>query len=64
MQSLGPSSVFLCVLDLVEWACLPEINHSECTRLRSADSNVSGNRCQSDCRHRGREFDELKDGTL
>ena len=27
------------------------------TGLRSAVSNVSGNRCESDCRSRGREFD-------
>ena len=26
-------------------------------RLRSAVGNVSGNRCESDCRSRGREFD-------
>ena len=27
------------------------------TGLRSAVCNVSGNRCESDCRSRGREFD-------
>ena len=27
------------------------------TRLGSAVGNVSGNRCKSDCRSRGREFD-------
>ena len=27
------------------------------TGLRSAVGNVSGNRCESDCRSRGREFD-------
>ena len=27
------------------------------TRPRSAIGNVSGNRCESDCRARGREFD-------
>ena len=27
------------------------------TRPRSAVSNVSGNRCESDCRSRGRKFD-------
>ena len=27
------------------------------TRPRSAVSNVSGNRCESDCKSRGREFD-------
>ena len=27
------------------------------TRPRSAVGNVSGNRCESDCRSRGREFD-------
>ena len=28
-----------------------------CTGPRSAVGNVSGNRCESDCRSRGREFD-------
>ena len=27
------------------------------TGLRSAVGNISGNRCESDCRSRGREFD-------
>ena len=27
------------------------------TRPRSTVGNVSGNRCESDCRSRGREFD-------
>ena len=31
--------------------------HCTSTGLLSAFGNVSGNRCQSDCRSRGREFD-------
>ena len=34
------------------------IYHTDkCTGPRSAVGNVSGNRCESDCRSRGREFD-------
>ena len=33
-----------------------EHEHS-CTVPRSAVGNVSGNRCESDCKSRGREFD-------
>ena len=32
-------------------------NTTETTGPRSAVGNVSGNRCESDCRSRGREFD-------
>ena len=31
------------------------ISSNSCTRLRSAVGSVSGNRCESDCRSRGRE---------
>ena len=30
--------------------------HSHCTWPGSAVGNMSGNRCESDCRSRGREF--------
>ena len=33
------------------------ISNGEITGQRSTVSNVSGNRCESDCRSRGREFD-------
>ena len=33
--------------------CIP----TDSTGPRSAVGNVSGNRCESDCRSRGREFD-------
>ena len=33
-------------------------------RPRSAVGNVSGNRCQSDCRYRGREFDPSWPGPI
>ena len=34
-----------------------DISDPKYTRLRRVVSNVSGNRCESDCRSRDREFD-------
>ena len=45
-------------LDLLSLLILgPKSTEGEVNGLRSAVGNVSGNRCESDCRSRGREFD-------
>ena len=41
---------------LITWLLMLKLR-SEQTGPRSAVGNVSGNRCESDCRSRGREFD-------
>ena len=46
-QPCGPRDVCFCLTLLL----------SVCTGPRSAVGNVSGYRCVSDCRSRGREFD-------
>ena len=41
---------------IVTWYTMAKIEHPKAGR-GSAVGNVSGNRCVSDCRSRGREFD-------
>ena len=52
---------------LYQWLWLLSVNIFKTpgiTRPRSAVGNVSGNRCESDCRYRGREFDPSRPGPI
>ena len=51
------SAVWLKEPMLFQNICSDAFRVQDCTGPRSAVGNVSGNRCESDCRSRGREFD-------
>ena len=48
-----------CSISYKKWEVMTSYFISACTGPRSAVGNVAGNRCESDCRSRGREFDPI-----
>ena len=59
-RSRSGSKLFAKVISRQQWVnCqgCKKWDKTECTGLRRAVGKVSGNRCKSDCRSRGREFD-------